>query len=180
MDRRAARRPRPGAGRPRAARDRCPRLLVSIHRPHALSLADDGLGHYHPHLGNAALVIELQHHHRGRDASVRSLPRSARPWEFASFRSHRELARPPHRPALPTHLKRLEAESIEIMREVVAEFRKPVMLYSIGKDSSVMLHLAIEGLSIPQAALSAAACRHDLEVPGDDRVPRRDGASASV
>jgi sulfate adenylyltransferase subunit 2 len=45
---------------------------------------------------------------------------------------------------LPRHLKRLEAESIEIMREVVAEFRKPVMLYSIGKDSSVMLHLAIK------------------------------------
>jgi sulfate adenylyltransferase subunit 2 len=42
----------------------------------------------------------------------------------------------------PNHLKRLEAESIGIMREVVAEFRHPVMLYSIGKDSSVMLHLA--------------------------------------
>ncbi len=41
-----------------------------------------------------------------------------------------------------THLKALEAESIHIMREVVAEFRNPVMLYSIGKDSSVMLHLA--------------------------------------
>jgi sulfate adenylyltransferase subunit 2 len=48
------------------------------------------------------------------------------------------------RDPLPKHLKRLEAESIEIMREVVAEFRKPVMLYSIGKDSSVMLHLAIK------------------------------------
>lgn len=45
---------------------------------------------------------------------------------------------------LPRHLKRLESESIEIMREVVAEFAKPVMLYSIGKDSSVMLHLAIK------------------------------------
>jgi sulfate adenylyltransferase subunit 2 len=45
---------------------------------------------------------------------------------------------------LPKHLKRLESESIEIMREVVAEFKKPVMLYSIGKDSSVMLHLAIK------------------------------------
>jgi len=45
---------------------------------------------------------------------------------------------------LPKHLKRLESESIEIMREVVAEFRNPVMLYSIGKDSSVMLHLAIK------------------------------------
>jgi sulfate adenylyltransferase subunit 2 len=43
---------------------------------------------------------------------------------------------------LPAHLKRLEAESIGIMREVAAEFRNPVLLYSIGKDSSVMLHLA--------------------------------------
>ena len=48
------------------------------------------------------------------------------------------------RHALPKHLKRLEAESIEIMRDVVADFRKPVMMYSIGKDSSVMLHLAIK------------------------------------
>ncbi len=41
-----------------------------------------------------------------------------------------------------THLKQLEAESIHIMREVAAEFSNPVMLYSIGKDSAVMLHLA--------------------------------------
>ncbi len=41
-----------------------------------------------------------------------------------------------------THLERLEAESIHIFREVVAEAEKPVMLYSVGKDSSVMLHLA--------------------------------------
>src|SRR5437763_5244941 len=45
---------------------------------------------------------------------------------------------------LPKHLRSLESESIEIMREVVAEFKNPVMLYSIGKDSSVMLHLAIK------------------------------------
>ncbi|MDR4308794.1 sulfate adenylyltransferase subunit CysD [Chelatococcus sambhunathii] len=45
---------------------------------------------------------------------------------------------------LSTHLKRLEAESIHIIREVAAEFRNPVMLYSIGKDSSVMLHLAMK------------------------------------
>ena len=48
-------------------------------------------------------------------------------------------------PAAPqrlTHLQRLEAESIHIMREVVAETEKPVMLYSVGKDSAVMLHLA--------------------------------------
>ncbi|MDX2055403.1 MAG: sulfate adenylyltransferase subunit CysD [Polyangiaceae bacterium] len=41
-----------------------------------------------------------------------------------------------------SHLRKLEAESIQIMREVAAEFQKPVMLYSIGKDSSVMVHLA--------------------------------------
>jgi sulfate adenylyltransferase subunit 2 len=41
-----------------------------------------------------------------------------------------------------THLQRLEAESIDIMREVAAECEKPVMLYSIGKDSAVMIHLA--------------------------------------
>ena len=41
-----------------------------------------------------------------------------------------------------SHLEELEAESIEIMREVVAETEKPVMLYSVGKDSAVMLHLA--------------------------------------
>ena len=44
----------------------------------------------------------------------------------------------------PSHLRRLEAEAIFIMREVVATFERPVMLYSIGKDSSVMLHLALK------------------------------------
>lgn len=43
-----------------------------------------------------------------------------------------------------THLKQLEAESIHIIREVAAEFDRPVMLYSIGKDSAVMLHLAMK------------------------------------
>jgi len=62
--------------------------------------------------------------------------------------------RPPHRPidetsaesarARLTHLERLEAESIDIIREAVAESEHPVMLYSIGKDSSVMLHLAMK------------------------------------
>ncbi len=45
-------------------------------------------------------------------------------------------------PERMTHLKQLESESIHIMREVAAEFDNPVMLYSVGKDSSVMLHLA--------------------------------------
>jgi len=50
-----------------------------------------------------------------------------------------------------THLRQLEDESIEIMREVAAEFRNPVMMYSIGKDSAVMLHLAMKAFypSIP-------------------------------
>src|SRR3974377_1676815 len=48
------------------------------------------------------------------------------------------------------HLKRLEAESIGIMREVVAEFRNPVMLYSIGKDSTVMVHLARKAFFPPR------------------------------
>jgi sulfate adenylyltransferase subunit 2 len=47
-------------------------------------------------------------------------------------------------PPTLTHLQRLEAESMHIMREVVAEAAKPVMLYSIGKDSAVMLHLAMK------------------------------------
>jgi sulfate adenylyltransferase subunit 2 len=50
---------------------------------------------------------------------------------------------PAHRSAI-SHLRRLEAESIHILRETAAEFRKPVMLYSIGKDSSVLLHLAMK------------------------------------
>lgn len=45
-------------------------------------------------------------------------------------------------PAVLTHLARLEAEAIHIMREVVAQAEKPVMMYSVGKDSAVMLHLA--------------------------------------
>ena len=46
-----------------------------------------------------------------------------------------------------THLKQLEAESIHILREVAAEFSNPVMMYSIGKDSSVMLHLAMKAFA---------------------------------
>ena len=55
-----------------------------------------------------------------------------------------EVAHTLELPSRVNHLKRLEAESIFIIREVAAEFRNPVMLYSIGKDSSVMLHLALK------------------------------------
>ncbi len=50
-------------------------------------------------------------------------------------------------PMALTHLQRLEAESIQIMREVVAETENPVMMYSIGKDSAVMLHLAMKAFA---------------------------------
>jgi sulfate adenylyltransferase subunit 2 len=49
-----------------------------------------------------------------------------------------------HDQRAPSHLDRLEAESIHILREVAAEFRNPVMLYSVGKDSSVLLHLLLK------------------------------------
>jgi sulfate adenylyltransferase subunit 2 len=52
-----------------------------------------------------------------------------------------------------THLQRLEAESIHIIREVAAEFDNPVMLYSIGKDSAVMLHLAFKAFQPPASSL---------------------------
>src|ERR1043166_9199362 len=48
----------------------------------------------------------------------------------------------PRNAVLPRHLRRLEAEAMTILREVAAEFRNPVLMYSIGKDSSVLLHLA--------------------------------------
>jgi len=60
----------------------------------------------------------------------------------SAIRRYAEPGSTEQRRQLSPHLHRLEAESIEILREVAAEFRKPVMLYSIGKDSGVMLHLA--------------------------------------
>ena len=54
------------------------------------------------------------------------------------------MAAPARSRTTMTHLERLEAESIHILREVVAEADRPVMLYSVGKDSAVMLHLAIK------------------------------------
>lgn len=61
-----------------------------------------------------------------------------------SLRFTRGILSLSNRQTVISHLRRLEAESIHIMREVAAEFRNPVMLYSIGKDSSVMLHLALK------------------------------------
>ena len=60
-------------------------------------------------------------------------------------------------PAALSHLKALEAESIYILREAAAEFARPVMLYSIGKDSSVMLRLAQKAFFPGENSVSAAA-----------------------
>ena len=62
-----------------------------------------------------------------------------------------------------SHLDELEAEAIYIIREVAAECEKPVMLYSIGKDSSVMLHLN-EGILSGEAAISVFTCKYNLEI----------------
>ena len=76
-----------------------------------------------------------------KESAVAKPARSPDETRFVSaIRRYAATAAP--RRQLTPHLHRLEAESIEILREVAAEFRKPVMLYSIGKDSGVMLHLA--------------------------------------
>src|SRR6476661_4713182 len=61
-------------------------------------------------------------------------------------RSHHDECEWPNMRSL-TELDRLEAESIHILRETVAEAEEPVMLYSIGKDSAVMLHLALKAFA---------------------------------
>ncbi len=66
-----------------------------------------------------------------------------------------------------THLRQLEAESIHIMREVASEFQNPVMLYSIGKDSSVMLHLAKKAFYPSAPPFPLMHVDTTLEVPGD-------------
>ena len=70
-----------------------------------------------------------------------------------------------------SHLDALEAEAIYIIREVAAECEKPVMLYSIGKDSSVMLHLAMKAFLSGEAAIPIFTCEHDMEIQGNDSVP---------
>lgn len=93
-------------------------------------------------LGDPNFVFDLR---KGRSPSTRTIEK-VRGWIAGQ-------SAPPARPAVAragapeaglTHLERLEAESIHIIREVAAECEKPVMLYSIGKDSAVMLHLALK------------------------------------
>ena len=91
-------------------------------------------------LGDPNFVFDLR---KGRSPSTRTIDK-VRSW-IAQQSAPAGTPKPLHRDAATlTHLERLEAESIHIMREVAAECEKPVMLYSIGKDSAVMLHLAIK------------------------------------
>ena len=69
-------------------------------------------------------------------------------------------------------LRTLEAESIHILREVAAECERPVMMYSVGKDSSTMVRLAQKAFYPGQDSLSAAAHRYGVQVSRDVRVPR--------
>jgi sulfate adenylyltransferase subunit 2 len=94
-------------------------------------------------LGDPNFVFDLR---KGRSPSTRTMEKvraamtqpAATPTQEAPAASHLIS------PKTMTHLDRLEAEAIHIIREVAAECEKPVMLYSIGKDSAVMLHLAIK------------------------------------
>jgi len=108
-------------------------------------------------LGDPSFVSDLR---KGRSPSTRTMERirewmrarrneapkrTSAPNSLSSQTPKAEIGRPmdiPHHRL--THLERLEAESIHIIREVAAECEKPVMLYSIGKDSAVMLHLAMK------------------------------------
>ena len=91
-------------------------------------------------LGDPNFVFDLR---KGRSPSTRTIDK-VRSW-MAQQTAPTAAAKTIHRDAgTLTHLERLEAESIHIIREVAAECEKPVMLYSIGKDSAVMLHLAIK------------------------------------
>ena len=66
------------------------------------------------------------------------------------------------------------------MREVAAEFERPVMLYSIGKDSSAMLHLAQKSLLSVETAVSVASCRYHLEISRNDRFSRPRGEKSRM
>ena len=94
-------------------------------------------------LGDPNFVFDLR---KGRSPSTRTVDK-VRAWmaeQSAAARPARQASAPTPATGGLTHLERLEAESIHIIREVAAECEKPVMLYSIGKDSAVMLHLAIK------------------------------------
>ena len=89
-------------------------------------------------LGDPSFVFDLR---KGRSASTRTIDK-IRSWIAAQ--GTLKMPKPMIAAHKLTHLEKLEAESIHIIREVAAECEKPVMLYSVGKDSAVMLHLAMK------------------------------------
>ncbi len=93
-------------------------------------------------LGDPSFVFDLR---KGRSPSSRTMEK-VRGWMQSQQPAvaHAALPDPGAGPRRLTHLEHLEAESIHIIREVAAECEKPVMLYSVGKDSAVMLHLAMK------------------------------------
>ncbi len=77
-----------------------------------------------------------------------------------------------------THLQRLEAESIHVLREAVAECERPVMLYSMGKDSGVMLHLALKAFYPSKPPFPMLHVDTTWKFRGYVRVPVADGPGA--
>ena len=67
--------------------------------------------------------------------------------------------------AIDTHLDRLESESIHVLREVAAEYERPALLYSIGKDSSVILHLARKAFYPGESAVQTGTHRLNMGIP---------------
>ncbi len=86
------------------------------------------------------------------------------------------LPQPSSGPARLSHLRLLEAESIHILREVASEFERPVMLYSIGKDSSVMLRLAQKAFFPGPIPFPLLHIDTGFKFRGDAGVSRCDGA----
>ncbi len=70
-----------------------------------------------------------------------------------------------------SQLKQLEAESIHIFRDAISQFENPVLLYSIGKDSSVLVHLARKAFYPGRLPLQASSYRLHIQIPRDDRIP---------
>jgi sulfate adenylyltransferase subunit 2 len=99
---------------------------------------------------------------------------------FSSSSGH--AAKPSTRQTLPPDLARLEAEAIHILREVAASFRKPVMLYSIGKDSTVMLHLALKAFwpSLPPFPLLHIDSLWEFAAMGHFRDTLRDALGIDI